>query len=437
MQLVTIDRDSGRVKLSFHEGQGRTWNAARRIVLMFAGTQSGKTAFGPWWLFREYQRKGQGDYLAVSSTYDLFKLKMLPEIRYVFETILRKGKWWAGDLVMELPDPDGNYWAKSASDRMYARIILRSARAKGGLESATANAAWLDELGHPDFSLDAWQAIMRRLSLSRGRVLGTTTLYNFGWMKRVLYDPWERNERDDVDVINFRSTMNPAFPVEEYDRARLEMPTWQFDLFYNGIYTKPAGLIYNSFDDKRCVIPRFVIPDNWRRYVGMDFGGVNTVSLHYAEEPETGRLFLYKEYKAGGKTAAEHAQAIKAVQRGIPTVVGGAASEDQWRLEFSSAGLPIYPPAIKDVEVGIQRVYAAHKRNKIMVFEDCEGYIDEKTRYSRKLDDLNQPTEEIEDKSTYHFMDAERYIVGWLEDSTGLQEADQEVIQALEGHVGI
>jgi hypothetical protein len=30
------------------------------------------------------------------------------------------------------------------------------------------------------------------------------------------------------------------------------------------------------------------------------------------------------------------------------------------------------------------------------------------------LDESGQPTEKIEDKETYHLMDAERYILGWL-----------------------
>jgi len=34
--------------------------------------------------------------------------------------------------------------------------------------------------------------------------------------------------------------------------------------------------------------------------------------------------------------------------------------------------------------------------------------------YSRELDDIGEATEKIEDKSSYHFMDAERYMIGWL-----------------------
>jgi hypothetical protein len=69
---------------------------------------------------------------------------------------------------------------------------------------------------------------------------------------------------------------------------------------------------------------------------------------------------------------------------------------------------------VSDVEVGIDRVYGAHKENKIIVFDDLVGYLDEKLSYSRELDENGEPTEKIEDKNSFHFMDAERYIIGRL-----------------------
>jgi hypothetical protein len=152
----------------------------------------------------------------------------------------------------------------------------------------------------------------------------------------------------------------------------------------------------------------------WRRYMGLDFGGVNTAALFYAQEPNTPRLFLYREYHAGGRTAEEHKVKLVAGEPMIPLVVGGSKSEGQWRREFSRAGLPVASPTISEVDLGIQRVYGAHKRGEIIVFDDLHGYLDQKQTYSRKLDPNGESTEAIEDKETFHFMDAERYIVGKL-----------------------
>jgi hypothetical protein len=406
--------DGATLSLDFHAGQARAWDSRRRFIAVMAGTQSGKTSWGPFWLWREIEQRGAGDYIAVTSTYDLFKLKMLPALRELFESVLKTGRYWSGDRIIELADPGtGRFLANRADDPMWGRIILRSAESGGGLESTTAKGAWLDEAGQPSFSLEAWEAIQRRLLLNMGRVLMTTTLYNFGWLKEKVYDPWKAGDPN-FDVIQFDSTENPLFPVEEFARAKETMPLWRFNMQYRGRYERPAGMIYDSFDESLCKVPRFTIPVEWPRYLGLDFGGVNTAGVFYAEEPGTKRLFAYREYKAGGMTAAEHARALKAGEPRIPHCVGGSKSEGQWRAEFRAGGLMVQEPEIKEVEVGIDRVYGAHKRDEIVVFDDLTGYLKEKGSYSRKLDPSGEPGETIEDKNKYHFMDAERYIVSWL-----------------------
>ena len=59
-------------------------------------------------------------------------------------------------------------------------------------------------------------------------------------------------------------------------------------------------------------------------------------------------------------------------------------------------------------------MYGAHARSEIFVFDDLSGYLEEKLTYSRKVDERGEPTEEIEDKSSFHHMDAERYVVSYV-----------------------
>ena len=245
-----------------HAGQWRAWQSDKRFVVMLAGTQGGKTSFLPWWLAREIMRKGAGDYLAITTSYDLFKLKFLPEMRNVFEHTLRIGRWWAGNRIIELCDPEGRFLAKHADDTMWGRIILRSVQGKGALESATAKAAIFDEAGQDEATLEDWEAIIRRLSLAQGRCLIGTTLYNLGWLKSELYDPWIRGEADDVEIIQFASVLNPAFPVDEFERVQARMQDWRFQMFYLGQFAMPPSMIYG------CVTPDhwiddFTIPYDW------------------------------------------------------------------------------------------------------------------------------------------------------------------------------
>jgi hypothetical protein len=397
-----------RLRLNFHPGQMRAWDSDKRIVAIFAGTQGGKTSFGSIWLWKEIYGDGKnpgrggGDYLAVTASYDLFKLKMLPSLRDWFERTLGVARYWSGDRILELADPaTGQFLATRVDDPMWGRIILRSADAEGGLESSTAKGAWLDEAGMDKFILQDWEAVRRRLALKTGRALLTTTLYNYGWIISHIYEPWKRGDPE-IEVIHFDSTENPSFPREEFERARASMPLWRFNMTYRGIPERPAGLIYDSFDESKHIVPSFAVPTEWPRYLGLDFGGVNTAGVFYAAEPGTRRLYLYREYKAGGRTAREHADALKAGEPMVPQCVGGSKSEGQWRSEFRAAGLPVREPATSDVEVGIGRVYGAHKRDEVLVFSDCTTYLAEKRAYSRKLDHSGNPTETIEDKHSYH-----------------------------------
>lgn len=409
-------RPGRKLRLNLHAGQRKLWNSTTRFNAAIAGAQSGKTILGPPWLYEEIRRRGPGDYLVVSPSYKLLARKALPAFRRYFEDLLQLGTYHAGAAEFRFSE-DGmrRTFGETEDGRPHepTTVFFGHAQDSESLESATAKAAWLDEAGQKSFKLESWEAILRRLSLFEGRVLITTTPYNLGWLKQKIWDRWKAGDLD-IEVVNFPSTANPLFPKAEAERARRDLPYWKYAMFYLGLFTRPAGLIYDSFDETANKIPRFAIPAHWPRYLGLDFGGVNTAGIFYAEEPETDRLYAYREYKAGGRTAAEHAEQLLEGEPMIPTCVGGSKSEGQWRNEFRSGGLPVQEPPISDVEVGIDRVYGAHARGEIFVFDDLAGYLEEKLTYSRELDENGEPTEKIEDKETFHFMDSERYIISKL-----------------------
>lgn len=402
----------GRLRFHFHAGQWRAWESDRRVIAVIAGSQSGKSTFGPPWLYREIQRRGPGDYMVVTPTYPLLSMKALPAFLRLFKDILQLGEYVGSPARKFTFSPDGALRTFGSVPSEPTVIYFGHASEPDSLEALTAKAAWLDEAGQKKFKLGSWEAIGRRLSVHRGRCLITTTPYDLGWLKQRIWDRWHAGDKT-IDVIRFDSTENPAFPVDEFDRARDSMPRWRFDLFYRAIFTRPAGMIYDCFDEQKHKLPRFAIPIDWQRYCGLDFGGVNTAGVFFAEEPGTKKLYAYREYKHGGRTAREHANALKAGESQLPLCVGGSHSEGQWRDEFCAGGLPVQEPAVKDVEVGIQRVYAAIKKGEFYVFDDLTGLLEELATYSRVVNDRGETTEEIDEKSTFHFLDAVRYIVGW------------------------
>jgi hypothetical protein len=145
--------------------------------------------------------------------------------------------------------------------------------------------------------------------------------------------------------------------------------------------------------------------------VGVDFGGVHTAAVFFAEDPGTKILYAYREYLAGQKTAAMHVGDFVRPEPRKPIAFGGAKSEGQWREEFKAGGLVIKQPRIPDVEVGINAVYACLARRDVVFFDDLDGVINEFNTYSRETDEYGEPTEDIADKNTFHRLDAVRYIL--------------------------
>ena len=206
--------------------------------------------------------------------------------------------------------------------------------------------------------------------------------------------------------------------MAEFERARGIMPRWKFNLFWRAQYDKPAGLIYDAFNEDTCKIPRFPLDDEahkgWPRYTGHDFGGANPAAMFYAQDPATGYFYAYHEYLPGpGRSTAEHVEEFKRITAGTNVLkrAGGSHQEEEIREGYTAHGWPIQEPKVKGVEAQIDRVYGMHKLSKLFVFDDLLNYLDEKLSYSRKLDDNFNPTDEIEDKEKFHLMDAERYIL--------------------------
>jgi hypothetical protein len=400
--------------LNLHAGQQRAYWADERFVLILAGTQSGKTSIGPAWLFREMQRRGPGDYVIASPTYPLMEIKVIPEFRRFFQTLMHLGEYVGSPLRKFTLSPYGNQVLFGTPDPgEETHIYFGYGTDPDSLESATYKAAWLDEAGQKKFKRASWEAILRRLAIAQGRALITTTPYTLGWLKSELHDKAATDP--DIALINFPSIANPAFRPSEWERAKRDLPGWKFNMFYRGVFDRPAGLIYGCFDRAVHTMPRFTIPDAWPRFVGIDFGGVHTAAVFFAQEHSphglpSGRYIGYREYLEGDRTARQHTEALLAGEPRIPVTVGGSFSEGQWRSEFATAGMPVQKPPISDVEVGINRVYAGLKTGTFVLFDDLVKTIDQVETYSRELDDRGEPTEEIEDKETYHYLDAWRYI---------------------------
>lgn len=418
--LYTVDKANKVVRVYLHDGQRRAWESDKRFVFMIAGKQSGKTIFGPLWLFREILRTGKGDYLAISATADLFIAKMMPALKQFFVNDLGIARYWAGDRVLELADLEtGAFGALGASDheKMWGRIILRTAESEPGMQSFSAKAAWMDEPGL--YAPTVWKDVRGRLSLAAGPALGTTTPYDLGWLKQDIYDLWERGD-DEIDVISFVSTVNPFFSQAEFDSLRRTMQPWQFAMDYMAQFGRPPAVIYEALSDKLRhegghKVGRFALPAEWPRMEAVDPGVVNPGKGWFAHDPVENVYYLYRIEKGGKRrNAKEHAAddvalAKREGERVIWWAVG-AKSEKYWREDYEAAGAkPAKEPPTAEVEEGIDRVDQLIREHRLYIFDDLHDWWDEALRYAREIKN-GEATKNIKDKATFHLMDMTRYF---------------------------
>jgi len=336
-------------------------------------------------------------------------------------------------IIINSPDPnrpDLVTWLRQmgfnpeykAVDRIietsYGKIYLGSADNPDSMQGAAVKGYWLDEAGM--MSLIAYQTALQRVSLFDGQVIITTTPYNRGWLKTEVHD---KADNDYLHVEKWTSVDNPAFPKHVFEEMRDTIQPHRFRMMYMAEFERPVGMIYSSFNSEKCVIEPFKIPLSWPRYIGQDYGPVHTAVIWFAKNPAKykgwpiGTMFGYRECLEGNKSIEQHTKDLQKLSKGEPIqrkVASGLASERQWRREFSEKGWHLQECRVTDVEVGIDKVWAMHQQDKLVYFNTMRHTISQKEDYRRKLDENQEPTEVIDKKAQFHFMDAERYIIASL-----------------------
>lgn len=436
-EFVTVGAD-GIPDVWLHEGQDKARRSSARFILVLAGAQSGKTALGPPWLLEEMQRKGPGNYILVAPTFRLLEKQAAPSLVRFLGTILKLGSQVGNEFRLSEAG-HGRIWPHLPHQP--TRIIFGYAENPDSLESLTAKAAWLDEAGQKGFKSASWEAIQSRLAINQGRALFTSTPYEHGWLKKEVYDRAERNRQAvaknlppnpadaGFDSVSYESRMNPTFSQEEWERQKLVLPPWKFNIRYRGVFTRPIGAVFDCWDSGEMVCPAFVIPEHWDRLTGTDFGYPNHSTVFLAEEThlieqegqspryhKTGRYHVYREYRPQeSRQANEHVRYMQYGETRLPEfAVGGSMSEQAWRDQFASHGYPISEPDQREVEVGIDRIYQLIAEGRLVVHDSCPKLISELETFSRVVGENGDVLDELDDEPSFHGIASLRYIASFI-----------------------
>lgn len=424
----------GVLHINPHEGQRKALKSKKQIIAMLCGKQSGKSSICPIWMYNEildWDRRlhdpdeilpRDGVFWAVSPSYPLQEEKLQPIFYEYFVSMLGIGKYYTQKKKFDITisHDDGE-------DSKY-EIRLKSGDKVESLASATTYAMCIDEAGQNSFSQEAWEECRARVGSTGGKILLTTTIYNFGWIKHLIYDEWKKGNPS-IDVIQFESRMNPFFNVNEWDNAKRTLPDWKFKMSFCGEFSRPLGRIYQDFDES-CIIEPFDIPISSYKFVGIDPGITHHSTVFLAEiypsqkeysnfplaDNVTPIYVIYDSNLVGSTTTTitnrEHAEALKEHRDFgmLRTVCGGAKAEIYFREDYRAAGVDVIEPPFKEVSAGIDTITAMLKTHQLYIFNNQTRIIKEFEEYAYKLDAAGEITPIIENKEMYHGLDSCRYI---------------------------
>ncbi|KKL27928.1 hypothetical protein LCGC14_2380270, partial [marine sediment metagenome] len=238
--------------------------------------------------------------------------------------------------------------------------------------------AWEDEPAKYLYPQATWDNLMMGLRIgSKPQVLVTTTPRPLKLLRDLARD--HRTAVTRGHTTENRGNLAPEFleyVLSKYEGTRLGRQELAGELLESS-----QGLVYDAFDERTCVIPRFAIPTDWPRYFGQDFGRTNTAAVWYAQEPSTGFFYLYRTYLKKA-SVVEHVKNFDELSKGesFRRKNGGNHQEQEIRDGYTLAGWSLSEPTLgNNVKERINRINSLHAQNKIYVFSDLHEYIDEKT----------------------------------------------------------
>lgn len=204
----------------------------------------------------------------------------------------------------------------------------------------------------------------------------------------------------------------------------------------DGLWVAAEGVVYDGFDRAVHLIPRFEIPNSWRRVGAIDFGFQNPFVYLEAAINHDGAIFIDFQFYRTQRLVEDWARIIVAerAERQLPKLEVCVSDHDtEDRVTLARHGFPTRP-AVKEIELGIQKVAARLRKGKdgkarLFIFEDSLVERDPELAEAHKpcslVDEFEvyrypdgvdgKPLKEKPIDVDNHAMDSLRYLVEYVD----------------------
>jgi phage terminase large subunit len=398
-----------------HYAQRQILETTARFILALGGKNSGKSVVGGAWLLARLQEKPDGQYLVVAPSFPI----VTGSTREVWEKTVRgtafQGSFHAGNSP---------YYECGTG----ARIYFRSAVDPDSFEGLKPLHAWIDEGGN--ISAEAWKAVKGRLVGTGGRVVITTTPYpKFDWLTREIIPKADEGHKD-YFYLCFPTTANPKQDLSALAEEKATLSEWEYQVKYEGKFTKPKGLVYPDFD--KCDFKLTDLP-SWDHatavYGSIDWGGgadPTSILLAMLDDQHTLWLWYEKYIKDRREDIIQTLEGVKEFEtnfrescgRGVDRYWCDHRPENIRALKRLGLNARSANKGANSIEVGIslmtariRRTIEGKPRGLRVCKETCPEIFREASLYKYPVEDGGEVFGNVPLDKHNHSLDACRYII--------------------------
>lgn len=308
---------------------------------------------------------------------------------------------------------------------------------------------WIDEL--TEANEEIWLGLVGRMRRKNVQHTGFGTTNPEG--KDFVWKMFLQEPKEDYYLVNAPSTENYYLPDGYIERLVSQYPEEWVKRYVYGSFDTFEGLVYKDFSDKApFVVDSFDIPDNWYKFIGIDYGYRNPMAILWCALDEKGNAYVYDEYYQTGTLISDvcdiihtktNKQKIKLYLIDPSTAQRDGKTGKTVQDEFNDNGIYV-TPANNDKRAGINRVNEYFKlkdgKPKLKIFKNCVNLRRELQVYKwkdlkGKISSQNQP--EAPNKKDDHALDALRYLVNYFYTTPIRKEEDsivKKILKSVRGY---
>lgn len=309
----------------------------------------------------------------------------------------------------------GTWKYKATEHKLYlssgATVLIKSATNPRSIEGFTADAIWADEAGQ--FADIIYSRMQDRVEKRQGRILITTTPYEFNWLYRDIWIPIkEKNQKVfRTELITWRTEDNFVrynyggkihtdyyYDKEWLREIKATSSPEEYKLRYEASYETPSNLIY-KLDREVDIRPRSTFPRMYNEvWQAFDYGFNHPMALldiGYVD----GTYYIFDEFIMSGvpilpdkdeqdslsaKTIIEEHRFKYNIQ--LPCYGDQAAQAAMKQLREAGIFMMNANKSDNSVWQGIWLLQGLFSQHRIVIAEECARLISQLRNYHRKTD---------------------------------------------------